>query len=180
LNPRHGHLDRSGAGQHLPRLAIAVADPPAGGRPGPLGGVSRDIGVHLGLQRLRQHPPGVFPHDLIDQRRRGIVATFVASPRQGLRSGCTFSAGVPTRSCLRLDSATGRYTRPGHPQVSNNERHLLSHSKVAAIDWDRHASYVVSKLGYAEECHACYVIHGGRPPKRESRRIMRKHVLFPR
>jgi hypothetical protein len=33
----------------------------------PLGGVRRDVGVHLGLQRLGQHPPGALPDDLIDQ-----------------------------------------------------------------------------------------------------------------
>jgi hypothetical protein len=26
-----------------------------------------DIGVHLGPQRLGQHPPGTLPHDLVDQ-----------------------------------------------------------------------------------------------------------------
>ena len=37
-----------------------------------------DVGVHLGLQRLGQHPPGTLPHDLIDQRRRAILAAFLA------------------------------------------------------------------------------------------------------
>ena len=32
-----------------------------------LGGMRRDIGVHLGLQRLSQHPPGAFTDDLVDQ-----------------------------------------------------------------------------------------------------------------
>jgi hypothetical protein len=36
----------------------------------PLGGERRGVGVHLGLQRLGQHPPGAFPDDLINQRRR--------------------------------------------------------------------------------------------------------------
>jgi hypothetical protein len=44
----------------------------------PLGGMGRDVGVHLGLQRLGQHPPGALPHDLIDQRRRAILAALVA------------------------------------------------------------------------------------------------------
>jgi hypothetical protein len=35
----------------------------------PFGGMRRDIGLHLGLQRPGQHPPRAFPHDLIDQRR---------------------------------------------------------------------------------------------------------------
>jgi hypothetical protein len=38
-----------------------------------LGRVRRDISVHFGLQRLGQHPPGAFPHDLIDQRRRAVL-----------------------------------------------------------------------------------------------------------
>jgi hypothetical protein len=29
-----------------------------------------NLGIHLSLQRLGQHPPGALPHDLIDQRRR--------------------------------------------------------------------------------------------------------------
>jgi hypothetical protein len=37
-----------------------------------------DIGVHLGLQRLGQHPPRALPHDLIDQRRRAILPALVA------------------------------------------------------------------------------------------------------
>lgn len=27
--------------------------------------VRREVGLHLGLQRLDQHPPGAFPHDLV-------------------------------------------------------------------------------------------------------------------
>ena len=73
-----GHLDRAGAGQHLPRLVIAVADHQPAAVLIPLGGMRRDIGVHLGLQRLGQHPPGAFPHDLIDQRRRAILPALVA------------------------------------------------------------------------------------------------------
>jgi hypothetical protein len=74
VDPRDGHLDRARAGQHLPRLVIAVADDQPAAVPVPLGGVRRDIGVHLGLQRLGQHPPGAFPHDLIDQRRAVLPA----------------------------------------------------------------------------------------------------------
>jgi hypothetical protein len=43
-----------------------------------LGRVGRDIGVHLGLQCLGQHPPRALPHDLIDQRRRAVLPAFVA------------------------------------------------------------------------------------------------------
>jgi len=34
----------------------------------PLAAERGDIGIHLGAQRLGQHPPGALPHDLIDQR----------------------------------------------------------------------------------------------------------------
>ena len=44
----------------------------------PLGRERRDIGIHLGLQRLGQHPPRALPHNLIDQRRRAILAALVA------------------------------------------------------------------------------------------------------
>jgi hypothetical protein len=44
----------------------------------PLRRERRDIGVHLGLQRLSQHPPGAFAHDLIDQRRRSALPVIVA------------------------------------------------------------------------------------------------------
>jgi hypothetical protein len=40
--------------------------------------MGRDIGIYLSLQRLGQHPPGAFPHDLIDQRQRAVLATLVA------------------------------------------------------------------------------------------------------
>jgi hypothetical protein len=44
----------------------------------PLSGMRRDVGVHFGLQCLGQHPPGAFPHDLIDQRRAILLAALVA------------------------------------------------------------------------------------------------------
>jgi hypothetical protein len=43
-----------------------------------LGGMRRDIGIHLGLQRLGQHPPRALPHNLIDQRRRAVLPALVA------------------------------------------------------------------------------------------------------
>jgi hypothetical protein len=78
VDPRYRHLDRAGAGQHLPRLVIAVADHQPAAVLVPLGGVRRDIGIDLGLQRLGQHPPGAFPHDLIDQRRRAVLPALMA------------------------------------------------------------------------------------------------------
>jgi hypothetical protein len=57
---------------------MTVADHQAAAVLATLGGVRRDIGVHLGLQRLGQHPPGAFPHDLIDQRRRAALPVIVA------------------------------------------------------------------------------------------------------
>jgi hypothetical protein len=70
VDPRRGHLDRARAGQHLPALTAAVADHQPAARFIPLGSVRRDAGIHLGLQRLGQHPPGTLPDNLINQRRR--------------------------------------------------------------------------------------------------------------
>ena len=78
VDPRHGHLDRAGAGQDLPRLVIAVAHHQPAAVLIPLRGVRGDIGIHLGGQRLGQHPPGTLPHDLIDQRRRAVIPALVA------------------------------------------------------------------------------------------------------
>jgi hypothetical protein len=78
FDPRRGHLHRTRAGQHLPPLLIAIAHHQAAAVLVPLGGERRNVGVHLGLQRLSQHPPGTLPHDLIDQRRRAILAALVA------------------------------------------------------------------------------------------------------
>jgi AAA ATPase domain len=78
VDPGDGHLDRARAGQHLPRLVTAVAYDQAAAVCIPLGGMRRDIGIHLSLQRLSQHPPGTLPHDLIDQRRRAVLPTLVA------------------------------------------------------------------------------------------------------
>src|SRR5205823_1270319 len=72
-----GHLHRARASQHLPRLVITVAHHQPAAILVPLGSVRRDIGVHLGPQRLGQHPPRAFPHDLIDQRRAILGALVV-------------------------------------------------------------------------------------------------------
>jgi hypothetical protein len=58
---------------------IAVAHDQAAAVLIPLGGMRRDVGVHLRLQRLGQHPPGALPHDLIDQRRRAILPAFLVA-----------------------------------------------------------------------------------------------------
>ena len=70
VDPRHGHLHRARTGQRLPRLVIAIPHHQPAAVLVPLRGERRDIGVHLGLQRLGQHPPRTLPHDLIDQRPR--------------------------------------------------------------------------------------------------------------
>jgi hypothetical protein len=51
----------------------AVADHQAAVAAVPPGRERRDIGAHLSLQRLGEHPPRAFPHNLIDQRRRAIL-----------------------------------------------------------------------------------------------------------
>jgi len=44
----------------------------------PLGREPGNVSVHLGGQRFGQHPPRAFPHNLIDQRPRAILAALVA------------------------------------------------------------------------------------------------------
>ena len=50
----------------------------------PLGRKRRDIGATSASQRLGQHPPRALPHDLVDQRRRAILAPSRLEHRQGL------------------------------------------------------------------------------------------------
>ena len=69
VDPRRGHLDRPRTGQHLPWFVVAVAHHQAVAVLVTLGGEPGDIGIHLGLQRLGQHPPRTFTHKLIDQGR---------------------------------------------------------------------------------------------------------------
>jgi hypothetical protein len=57
---------------------IAVTDHQAAAILAAFGGMRRDVGVDLGLQRLGQHPPGALPHDLIDQRPRAILPALIA------------------------------------------------------------------------------------------------------
>jgi hypothetical protein len=63
-----GHLDRAGAGEHLPGLGRAVAhhQPPAGLVPA-VGEVG-DVLIDLGLQCRGQHPSYPLANDLVDQR----------------------------------------------------------------------------------------------------------------
>jgi len=66
----------------------------------PLPGEPGNVGVHLSLQRLSQHPPRALPHDLIDQRRR---LTRFLSRRTLLHyreHGRTFPASVPAPALL--------------------------------------------------------------------------------
>jgi hypothetical protein len=70
VDPRRGYFHRTRAGQHLPRLVIAIAHHQTAAIVVPLGSERRDIGVHLRAQRLGQHPTRALPHDLIDQRCR--------------------------------------------------------------------------------------------------------------
>ena len=66
VDARRVHRHRARAGGHLTRLVIAIAhhQPPPVlvtlvGEPGA-------VGVHLGLQRLGQHPPRTLPDELVD------------------------------------------------------------------------------------------------------------------
>jgi len=69
VDPRRLDLDGAGAGDHLPRLMVAVAhhQPPA--RLITLAGEPGDVLLDLGAQRLGQQPPSTLTHDVIDHRR---------------------------------------------------------------------------------------------------------------
>ena len=136
VDPRRAHLDRARAGQHLPRLVIAVAHHQPAAVLVPLGGERGDVGVHLGLQRLGQHPPGALPHDLIDQRRRRPAG----GGSSASEPGTTVSIGLylPGRRCHaghclrpRLGSP-GRYTPPGR---STGLKHCSPGSRSPVAGW---------------------------------------------
>src|SRR5260221_14094111 len=62
------------AGHTLRRATMTGSPAPTAAAPPPPGQVS----LPLSGQRLGQHPPRALPHDLIDQRRRAILAALVA------------------------------------------------------------------------------------------------------
>jgi hypothetical protein len=64
------HRHRTGAGQHLPRIVIAVAHHQTMAVLVTHVGEAGDIGVDLGPPRLGQPPTGALADDLVDQRRR--------------------------------------------------------------------------------------------------------------
>ena len=111
VDPRRGHLHRARAGEDLPRLMAAVAHHQAAAPLVALGAEPGDVGINLGLQRLGQHPPRALPHDVIDQRRRAVLAALVAEP--SLRDYREHGSYLPDRRssaglCLRLDSVIGK------------------------------------------------------------------------
>src|ERR1700722_3961909 len=71
-------LPRARAGQDLPWLMVAIAHHLAPAVLIPLAREPGNVGVHLGLQRLGQHLRGALADDLIDQRRRAILAAVMA------------------------------------------------------------------------------------------------------
>jgi hypothetical protein len=116
VDPRGSDLDRTSAGQHLPALVIAIAHHQAPAVLAPLGSELGYIGIHLGLQRLGQHPPRALPHDLINQRPRAILTALMAA---ALARDYGEHRVVPSRparqrrSLLETSTRTpGRYTPP--------------------------------------------------------------------
>jgi len=105
IDPRHGHLHRTRTGQHLPRLVVPVPHHQTVSTLVPLGGEPGDIGVHLGLQRLGQHPPGTLPDDLVDHRRttRGAIITLGGLGGYG-EHGRAFPTDAPTSVLLENPS----------------------------------------------------------------------------
>jgi hypothetical protein len=96
VDPWDGHLDRAGRGQDLAGFVVAVAhhQPPA--RLVTLLGEPGDALLHLAAQRLGEHPPRTFTHDVIDHRR-------------GLAQRHTAGAGVIVSSRLGDYGEHGSY-----------------------------------------------------------------------
>jgi len=62
-----------------------------------------DVGVHLGLEGLGQHPPRALADDLVDQRWRAgrrAVAVAVVGVRDYGEHGRAFPASVAAPACL--------------------------------------------------------------------------------
>jgi hypothetical protein len=77
VDPRRGHLDRTGRGQHLAGLMRAVADHQPPSCLVALVSERGDVGVDLGLQRGGQHPLRPVADDGVDQRRRPLRSSRV-------------------------------------------------------------------------------------------------------
>jgi hypothetical protein len=60
-----GDLDRAGTHRQRPRRRVAVADDQPPAVLVDLVGVGGQVGVDLGLQRLREHPPGTLTRQLV-------------------------------------------------------------------------------------------------------------------
>jgi len=136
VDPRRADLDRSRRGAYGARIVMTVAHH----QPVPglieLIGQGVDVGVGLGLQRRRQHPPGTLPRDLIQQRtRRHLTRRHL--PRTAclhyLEHGRTFPTSVAAPALLDHHMATGkvRPTRP-QPQVSSIARWVI---QLAEFEW---------------------------------------------
>jgi hypothetical protein len=75
VHPRSTHLDRAGGRGHGAGAVVAVAHHQASAAFIPLGAQLGYILIDFHLQGSGEHPPGAFPHDLVDQGsgRRGTV-----------------------------------------------------------------------------------------------------------
>src|SRR5262249_40469367 len=97
-------------------LVVPVADHQVPAIFAALGGEPGDVGIHLGLQRLGQHPPRSLPDDLIDQRRTAILPALVARAAisdYGEHRVVPSRPAFQRRSCLRTSTRSpGRYTPP--------------------------------------------------------------------
>ena len=130
VHPRRGHRHRTGTGDHIPLLVVAVADH----HPVPVRvqdvGELLDVRGDLGLQRRRQHLPGTVPDQLVQQRprrsSRGLLRSFTSNYRE---HGRTFPTGVGAPALLEgPDGTSGRYALQApqpeisHPQVPSIPR----------------------------------------------------------
>ncbi len=99
VDPRGPHLHRTGCGQHLARLVVAVADHQSVAVVIALVSELRHVGGDLGLQRRGQHLPSAITDNLIQQRPTsttvGVVVGLRAVVNYG-EHGRTFPTSAPT------------------------------------------------------------------------------------
>jgi hypothetical protein len=149
VDPRHRHLHHTPAGQHLPRLVIAIAHHQAVAVLALLTSEPGNAGIHLGGQRFGQHPPRVLPHNPIDQRRRDILAALMAravARDYGEHRVVPSRPARQRRSLLETSTRTpGRYTPP---RPIHRFQALLRSLKVfslavraVAVGWGRQGAF---------------------------------------
>src|SRR6202011_4813946 len=135
VNPWGVHRHRARGRGHLTRLVIAIAHhqpPPV------LVALIREsgaVGVHLGLQRLGQHPPRALPDEFVDQRRPRGRANRPTIAVGGIRNYSEHGSYLPDQRCRAgLAWTLHSVTREGTPLPEPIHRFqaLLREARAAA------------------------------------------------